>query len=69
MEKHQFKTNIKCHGCINTVAPYLNSLEGVQNWEVDINNPDKILTVIVKENLERQVKKTVEKAGFTAETF
>jgi copper chaperone len=45
METLKFKTNIKCGGCIATVTPALNTLEGVAKWEVDTANPDKILTV------------------------
>ncbi|SDG11996.1 heavy-metal-associated domain-containing protein [Mucilaginibacter gossypii] len=45
METLKFKTNIKCGGCIATVTPALDNLEGIQKWEVDTTNPDKILTV------------------------
>jgi copper chaperone len=45
METLKFKTNIKCGGCIATVTPALDTLEGVAKWEVDTANPDKILTV------------------------
>lgn len=45
METLKFKTNIKCGGCIATVTPALDSLEGIEKWEVDTTNPDKILTV------------------------
>ncbi|MDO3643463.1 MULTISPECIES: heavy-metal-associated domain-containing protein [Mucilaginibacter] len=45
METLKFKTNIKCGGCIATVTPALDNLEGIAKWEVDTTNPDKILTV------------------------
>jgi copper chaperone len=45
METLKFKTNIKCGGCIATVTPTLDTLEGVAKWEVDTTNPDKMLTV------------------------
>ncbi len=45
METLKFKTNIKCGGCIATVTPALDNLEGIEKWEVDTANPDKILTV------------------------
>lgn len=45
METLKFKTNIKCGGCIATVTPALNSLAGIQKWEVDTTIPDKILTI------------------------
>ncbi len=45
METLQFKTNIKCGGCIATVTPALNALKGIKHWEVDTANPEKILTI------------------------
>lgn len=45
METFKFKTNIKCGGCIATVTPALNDLKAVKHWEVDLNNPDRILTI------------------------
>ena len=67
MEKLQFKTNIKCSGCIDTVTPHLNALTGVQQWEVDTANPDKILTLLVDGTKASQIKETVHQAGFQAE--
>ena len=45
METLKFKTNIKCTGCLGKVTPHLDSAEGVESWEVDLENPDRILTV------------------------
>jgi len=67
MEKIQFKTNIKCSGCVATVTPHLNALAGVQQWEVDTANPDKVLTVLVDGAKADQIKETVQQAGFQAE--
>ena len=67
MEKVQFKTNIKCSGCIAKVTPVLNELAGSDNWEVDINRPEKILTVSATGLTEEAIKTAVEKAGFKAE--
>jgi len=69
MEKHQFKTNIKCGGCVATVTPHLNSVEGIEKWEVDTANPDKILSVETQKVSADQIKKAVEKAGFKAEAI
>jgi copper chaperone len=62
MKKQEFKTNINCNGCIATVTPYLNKLENVK-WEVDTNNPDKVLTV-TGEIGQEQIIMTVQEAGF-----
>lgn len=45
MKKAQFKTNINCNSCIRSVTGFIADVEGIQNWEVDTENPEKILTV------------------------
>jgi copper chaperone len=67
METVQFKTNIKCSGCIAKVTPVLNELAGSDNWEVDVNKPEKILTVSARGLTEEAIKTAVEKAGFKAD--
>ena len=60
------KTNIKCSGCVNKATPFLNEAIGEDNWEVDTNTPDKVLTISNEMVSVEEVKKAVEKAGFTA---
>lgn len=68
METIKFKTNIKCGGCIATVTPHLNALTAVDQWEVDTNVADKILTVkVTADSVAQQVVDSLEKAGFKAE--
>ena len=67
METIQFKTNIKCAGCIAKVTPALNETAGENNWKVDTENPDKILTIPAGRHTESEIKAAVEKAGFKAE--
>lgn len=68
MSTLKFKTNIKCGGCVATVSPFLNQLADIEKWEVDTNNPDKILTVESNTNAEKLIIETVQKAGFTIES-
>ena len=68
METLKFKTNIKCGGCIAAVTPHLNKLSGIEKWEVDTQNPDKILTVEGKQGIDTdQIIDTLEDAGYKAE--
>ena len=68
METLNFKTNIKCGGCVATVTPFLNDIEHLDGWNVDTARPDKILTVQTTDNrIGEVVKKAIEKAGFKAE--
>jgi copper chaperone len=66
METIQFKTTIKCSGCVAKATPFLNEALGEDNWEVDTNNPSKVLTV-VGETDPAKVIQAVEKAGYKAE--
>jgi len=66
MERLKFKTNIKCSGCIAKVTVNLNESAGEGNWEVDLNNPAKVLT-IKGEATAAKIKEAVERAGYHAE--
>jgi copper chaperone len=61
----RFKTTINCGNCIRTVTPFLNEVEGIKSWNVDTENPDKILTVETDLDAELIVE-TVEDIGFDA---
>jgi copper chaperone len=65
MKTIKFKTDIKCSACVAKVTPYLNEALG-GNWEVDLNNPSKVLTVVGESN-EAKIIQAVEKAGYKAE--
>ncbi len=69
MKKLRFKTNIKCMGCIAAVTPNLNQAEGVLNWEVDLQHPDKLLTVEVADAADgaASVQKALQAAGYRSE--
>ncbi|WP_019990939.1 heavy-metal-associated domain-containing protein [Rudanella lutea] len=68
METLNFKTNIKCSGCVAAVTPFLNDIEQVDGWNVDTDSPEKILTVQTTDNrIGEVVQKAVERAGYKAE--
>ena len=66
-QKYTFKTTNKCSGCIATVTPHLNALEGVENWEVDLESPNRVLTVESSGATEAQIIDTVTSAGYKIE--
>ncbi|MBT1699275.1 heavy metal transport/detoxification protein [Fulvivirgaceae bacterium PWU4] len=68
METIKFKTTIKCAGCVANVTPFLNEALGENKWEVDYNNPAKVLTVVGEDD-KAKVIKAVEKAGYKAEAL
>ena len=68
METLKFKTNIKCCGCIATVTPHLNAMNGLEQWNVDTEVADKVLTVTSDaDNLQQAIEETLKKAGFHGE--
>jgi copper chaperone len=66
MQTVQFKTNIKCSGCIAKVTLALDQVAGKDNWQVDIENPNKVLSVSSEHLSEKAIKTAIETAGFTA---
>ncbi|MFX1705685.1 heavy-metal-associated domain-containing protein [Chitinophaga sp. CC14] len=69
METVQFKTNIKCSGCIAAVTPVLNEVAGQDNWEVDLQSPDKLLVVSTDKAGKEEIQQAIEKAGYKAEAI
>ena len=48
------------------MTPTLNGEKAIQNWQVDTNNPDKILTLDTDLSA-AQVEALIEEAGFKAQ--
>ena len=68
MEEIKLKTTIKCSGCIATATPFLNEAVGENNWTVDVQNPDMVLTIKNGHSISPEnVIKAVQVAGFKAE--
>jgi copper chaperone len=66
MHTIQFKTNIKCGGCVATVTPYLNKIS--DKWNVDIDNPDKVLNIETDEAVNpEEIVEVLDSAGYKAE--
>lgn len=67
MSELKFKTNIKCSGCLAKVTPHLDKLEGIEKWDVDIADANKVLTVNSELVNDAQVITAVAEAGYQAE--
>ncbi|MFA7445597.1 MAG: heavy-metal-associated domain-containing protein [Flavobacteriaceae bacterium] len=66
MKTLKFKTNINCSACVAKVTPVLNENTSVEKWEVDTQNPNKILTVEGQEINQDQLIQSLEKIGYKA---
>ena len=65
----KFKTTINCGGCVAKVTPLLNGADGIEQWQVDTDNPDKILTVQSSGITPEEIMEEVKKAGFKIESI
>jgi copper chaperone len=60
----KFKTNIRCGGCIANVKPKLESIPGVKEWSVDLDSPDRTLTVEGENLDEKKITEALISAGY-----
>ena len=67
MQILKFKTNVNCGGCIATVTPHLNQVNGIVKWSVDTTNPQKILTVEAVGLQPEIIVEALKKAGYKAD--
>jgi len=67
MKTIHFKTNINCSGCLKSVSPFLNAVDNIDLWKVDLENPDKILKVTLDNDNINTVVEAVTQAGFEIE--
>ncbi len=59
-----FKTNINCQNCIKKVTPYIENIQSIDYWEVNIGSEDKILEIEAKSDIADEVIEAIKKAGF-----
>lgn len=66
MKTAKFKTNIKCDACVAKVTPGLNETVGEGNWNVDLQSPERTLTINA-ETQDHDVIEALKNAGYQAE--
>ena len=69
MKTLNFKTNINCANCVAKVTPFLNKKEGILSWGVDIESPEKMLTVETTDLTPEDIVKAIKRTGFEAEAM
>jgi copper chaperone len=62
----EFKSNINCSNCEAKVKKVMDKQPAIKSWHVDLEHPDRILTVESELSTE-EVIKTVLRSGFKAE--
>ncbi len=67
MNTYQYKTTMSCSGCVSKVEQFLNEEKGILKWSVDLNSPDKLLTIETETIDPSQIPAILQKAGYRAE--
>ena len=64
MKTLKFKSNINCDHCIAKVTETLDKIAGHDHWQVDITNPDKIVTLESDTLTMDQINEALGKLGY-----
>ncbi|MEN3027119.1 MAG: heavy metal translocating P-type ATPase [Chlorobiota bacterium] len=67
MRRYVFRTTLHCGGCVATVAPELDGIAGVRQWQVDLAHPEKHLVVDAESDVRHAVIAVLQRHGYTAE--
>lgn len=67
MTTKRYKTNINCGSCLKSVTPFINEVDNVDLWKVDLEDPDRILEVELEDDDSSAFEKAVKKAGYNLE--
>jgi copper chaperone len=67
MNTYQFKTSINCNNCLSKVKPFLDKDTRIKSWEIDLDNPDKILKVVADDIKTSEIFDIVDNTGFEIE--
>lgn len=66
MKVFKFKTTMSCSGCVSKVEKFLTKENGIDKWDVDLNSPDKILTIETETLEAPAIPLLLLKAGYKA---
>ena len=69
MKHLQFSTSINCASCVRAVSPMLNELLGEGNWNVDTQDPNKIITVLQDHTSSQTIIESLALLGYTCESI
>jgi len=67
MSVYKYKTTMSCSGCVSKVEKFLNAEKDILKWNVDLNSPDKILTIETEKINPDEIPALLLKAGYKAE--
>lgn len=59
-----YKTNINHAQDVDRVKPYFDDQAGIQRWNVDVEDSDKVLRVEAESDISETIVTLVQEAGF-----
>ena len=62
-----FKTNLNNPELINQAIPFIQNIQGIKRWNVDINDCDNVLRIEATELSPRSVEAVLQNAGYYCE--
>lgn len=63
----KFKSNINCQNCVSKVKNTLDTLVGAEAWNVDTENPSKILSISNSQVAASEIINKLKRIGFAVE--
>lgn len=66
MKTYIFSTSLKCGGCVTAITPALSNDPQIAHWKVDLENPERRLTIETNYDPETIIAKLSEK-GYKAQ--
>lgn len=67
METLKFKTDLHCNHCIATITPYLDDMSEISQWNVDLKDENKTLTVKGDNLSSEKIIDALAQAGYACE--
>jgi len=67
MEKIILKTDLSCPHCVKTVEPILKNTVGISDYSIDLEHPDKLVTISSEDANINSVITRFNAAGYKAE--
>ena len=67
MEILVFKTNVRYKKNIRTVTPHLENLHGINRWNFDLHDKDKILRIEASDVVPSSIESLLQSVGYYCE--
>ncbi len=59
-----FKTNIIDAKHVKRVSPHIKGIDGIQKWDIDLHDVDKVLRVVTDDLTPSYIEMVVQRAGY-----